>query len=188
LEPQSRLSTRCFNNKELWPAHSGADTSKPSELHIERASCRDRRPLAAPAELNGPYLATTVVGVRATLTAQASAARSAPDRASPHSATVEFCSAHPDFTPLHLRTSRCKSAVNLPKPSMHRLLPVITELLTQAVDVRGTVLREAAWDALFFSHPGPWAAETGSLGNNCQGGGSHPAGSLEQRRPGHAGS
>ena len=35
-------------------------TSKPLELHIGRARCRDRRPSAALAELNGPYLATKI--------------------------------------------------------------------------------------------------------------------------------
>ena len=71
-------------------------------------------------------------------------------RPPPHTAAVEFCCAHPDFTPLHLRTSRCQLAVSIPKPSMHQVLPVMTELLTKTADVRGTVLREAAWDALFL--------------------------------------
>ena len=68
----------------------------------------------------------------------------------PHTAAVKFCTTNPDFTPLHLRTSGCQSAVNIPKPSLQQLLPVLTELLTKAADVRGTVLREAAWDALFL--------------------------------------
>jgi hypothetical protein len=124
--------------------------SKPLELHVQRARCRDRRQAAAPAELQGPYLATTIAGVRATLTAQAATARSAPERVPPHTAAVEFCSANPDFTPLHLRTSGCQSAVSIPKPSLHLLLPVITDLMNKAADVRGVELREAAWDALFL--------------------------------------
>jgi hypothetical protein len=34
--------------------------SKPLKLHTGRGRCRDRRPSAAPAELNGPYMATTI--------------------------------------------------------------------------------------------------------------------------------
>jgi len=43
--------------------------SKPLEFHVKRANCRDRRPLATPAELDGPYMATTIAGVRTSLTA-----------------------------------------------------------------------------------------------------------------------
>jgi len=79
--------------------------SKPLEVHIGRAKCRDRRPSAATAELTGPYMATTIVGVRGTLPAQANTTRSDPDRTPPHPIAVEFFCAQPDFTPLHMRTS-----------------------------------------------------------------------------------
>ena len=49
-----------------------------------------------------------------------------------------------------MRTSGCQKAVNLPKPSMPQLLPVVTDLMNKAVDIQGEVLREAAWDALFL--------------------------------------
>jgi hypothetical protein len=125
-------------------------TSKPLEFHIGRANCVDRRPTAPAAELNGPYLATTITGVRASLTAQARSARSAPATVPPHSAAVDFCCSHPEFTPIHMRTSGCQSAVSLPKPCLSTITPVITDLLNKAADVRGEVLREAAWDALFL--------------------------------------
>jgi len=97
-------------------------------------------------------MATTIARVRATLTDQATTARSQvrPRTRPPYTAAIEFCCAHPDFTPLHLRTCGCQSAVSIPKPSMNQLLPVMTELLTKAADVGGTVLREAAWDGLFL--------------------------------------
>jgi len=41
--------------------------SKPLEVHIGRAKCRDRRPSTTTSELTGPYLATTIGGVKATL-------------------------------------------------------------------------------------------------------------------------
>jgi len=62
--------------------------SKPLELHIGRGRCHDRRPLAAPTELNGPYMATTIARIGASLTAQATTARSAPENTPPHSAAV----------------------------------------------------------------------------------------------------
>ena len=95
-------------------------------------------------------MATTIDGVRAALTAQTTTTRFAPECAPPHTATIEFCTTHPNFTPLHLRTSGCQLAVSIPKPSMHQLLPAMTELLTKAADARGTILREAALDALFL--------------------------------------
>ena len=42
--------------------------SKPLELHIGRRNCRDRRPTAPTTELQGPYLATTIAGVRESFT------------------------------------------------------------------------------------------------------------------------
>ena len=125
-------------------------TSKPLEYHIARRNCQDRRPLAPSAELNGPYLATTIAGVNASLSAQARVARSAPHSVPPHSAAVEFCSQHPSFTPLHMRESGCLSAVAIPTPSLAALLPVATDLFNKAADTRGENLREAAWDALFL--------------------------------------
>ena len=125
-------------------------TSKPLEFHIARRNCQDRRPSAPSAGLTSPYLATTIAGVQASLTAQARAPRSAPLSAPPHSAAVEFCSKHPNFTPLHMRESGCLSAVAIPKPSLAALLPVATDLFNKAADTRGEILREAAWDALFL--------------------------------------
>ena len=95
---------------------NGGDTgsSKPLETHIARGSCRDRRPHAPSLELNGPFLATSIAGVYATL-AQAAAARFEPHLAPPHAAAIEFCHQHPAFTPIHLRTSGCKSIAALPK-------------------------------------------------------------------------
>jgi len=61
-----------------------------------------------------------------------------------HTAAVEFCHANPAFTPLHMRTSGCQSAVAIPKPSVAALLPVVTELFNKAADVCGEGLREAA--------------------------------------------
>ena len=55
--------------------------SKPLDFHIGRRNCRDRRPTSPPAELSGPYLATTIAGVRATLTAQDHTARPDPNSA-----------------------------------------------------------------------------------------------------------
>jgi len=79
--------TQCSNNRGFWSALSDAEHSS-LDFHIERRNCRDRRPTAPPAELSGPYLATTIAGVRATLTAQAHTARSNPNSAPP----PPFCS------------------------------------------------------------------------------------------------
>jgi hypothetical protein len=38
----------------------------------------------------------------------------------------------------------------LPKPCLPVIIPVITDLMNKAADIRGEVLREAAWDALFL--------------------------------------
>ena len=57
--------------------------SKPLELHVIRANCRDKRPQAIPAELDGPYLATSIAGVRTSLTAQARTASSDPHQVPP---------------------------------------------------------------------------------------------------------
>ena len=124
--------------------------SKPLEYHVARAKCRDRRLTTLHAELNGPYLATTTVGVRSSLAAQARAAKFDPGSAPPHSAAVEFCCSNPNFNLVHKRTSGCQSAVALPKPSLPVILPVITDLLTKAADTTWDVLREAAWGALFL--------------------------------------
>jgi len=123
--------------------------SNPLEFHVRRANCRDRRPLATPAELDGTYLATTIAGVKTPLTAQARIARSNPHRAPPHSAAVEFCCENPGFTPVRLRTSGCQSAVVLPKPCITMILLVVTDQMNKTANVRGEVLWEAAWDALF---------------------------------------
>ena len=124
--------------------------SKPLEFHARRSNCRDRRPLATPAELDGPYIATTIAGVRTTLTDHTRTAKPDPHKAPPHSAVVEFCCENPGFSPVHLRTSGCQSAVALPKPCITMILPVVTDLMNKTGDVRGEVLREAAWDALFL--------------------------------------
>jgi len=81
--------------------------SKPLDFHVARANFRDRRPTAPPAELNGPYRATTTVGVRSSLAAQARAARSDPGSVPPHSAADEFCCSNPSFTLVYMRTSGC---------------------------------------------------------------------------------
>jgi hypothetical protein len=49
-----------------------------------------------------------------------------------------------------MKLSGCQSAVAIPKPSIAALLPVVTDLCNKAADIRGEVLREAAWDALFL--------------------------------------
>ena len=110
---------------------NGVETgvSKPLELHIARHTCSDRRRPAPPAELNGPYLATTMAGVRAAFTAQARNAMLDPISPPPHKVAVEFCSMHADISPLHMRTSGCQSAVAIPKPNIPTLLLVLMELL-----------------------------------------------------------
>ena len=112
LYPQLKHQVELACPRECGAFFNGGNqcTSRPLELHVERARCRDRRPSAAPAELHGPYLATTIAGVRATLTAQATTVRFSPESVPPHTAAVDFCPAHPDFTPVHLRTSGCQSA------------------------------------------------------------------------------
>ena len=84
------------------------------------------------------------------MTAQAQNARSDPSHAPPHFAVVEFCNTHPDFTPFHMKMSGCQSTVAIPKPCIAALLPVVKDLFNKAADIRGEVLREAAWDALFL--------------------------------------
>jgi hypothetical protein len=91
-----------------------------------------------------------MAGVRAALTAQAQNAILNPDHAPLHTTTVEFCHAYPDFTPMHMRTAGCESAVAIPRPSVTTLLLVVTELFNKAADVRGKALRDAAWDTLFM--------------------------------------
>jgi len=125
-------------------------TSKPLELHIARGSCRDRRPQAPPPELGVPYLATFIVGVRATLMAQAIAARLAPHNAPPHSVGVEFCLVKPSFTPVHLRTLGCQWATTLPRPCVQQMLPTLTDLCNITSSTRGEVQREAAWGVDFL--------------------------------------
>ena len=124
--------------------------SKPLELYIRQRNFRDMRPTDPTGELHGPYLATTIAGVRASLTTQAQQARSNPTHAPPHSAAIEFCSTHPDFAPLHMKLSGCQSAVAIPKPCTAAMLPLVTDLCNKAADIRGEVLREAAWDSLFL--------------------------------------
>ena len=64
---------------------NGGETgvSKPLEFHIARRNCHDRRLSATPTELDGPYLATTMVGIRTALTAKARNVRSYPNSAPP---------------------------------------------------------------------------------------------------------
>jgi hypothetical protein len=83
---------------------NGGDSgsSEPLEAHIARGSCRDRRPQAPPPELDGPFLATTVVGVRASFPTQAATTMSVPHMAPPHASAVELCRENPAFTPIHL--------------------------------------------------------------------------------------
>jgi len=101
----------------------GSDaTSKPYDAHLARGNCRHRRPKAPPPELVGPYSATSISGVRATLTAQAAVARSAPNAAPSHSTAVELCCVNRGFTPVHLRTSSIQSATSPPHPCQQQLV------------------------------------------------------------------
>ena len=121
------------------------------ESHIARGSCRDRRTQAFPPELDGPFLSTTMVGVRATLSAHAIAAKSVLHMAPPpHAAAVEFCRENPAFTPIHLRTSGCQSVAALPNPYLQQMLPCLPEIFTKAATNRGDAQWEAVWGALFL--------------------------------------
>ncbi len=51
---------------------------------------------------------------------------------------------------MHLKLFGSQSAVALPKPCLPMIIHVITDLINKAADVRGEVLREAAWDTMFL--------------------------------------
>jgi len=65
-----------------------------------------------------------------------------------NSAAITFCSANPDFTATHMQTSGTQSAVALLVPALAMLTPVIVDLNMKAHLTRGSIIRDAAQEAL----------------------------------------
>ena len=109
-------------------------TSRPLDAHIARCSCRPRRlgssPL--PRELNGPYMPTTTRGVSAAIDSHAAQARLDPSTTPVNAAANTFCSANPEFTATHMRTSGTQSAAALHVPALSQQTPGITNLIKRA--------------------------------------------------------